>query len=453
MGCGASSSKHRRVFRPIPDRFETISQVQAAVRDAGLESSNLIIGVDFTKSNKWTGKKSFQGQCLHKVVSQGIKTPYQRVMDVMGRTLEEFDDDKLIPAFGFGDVTTGDKACFTFNDDGVPSHGIGQVLQRYAEIASKVQLSGPTSFAPVIREAIKIVAQEGSYHILVIIADGQVTDPTPTGETARAIIEASEYQLSIICVGVGDGPWDVMDDYDDGLPERAFDNFQFVNYNKIVANGELSHYNTSDRAKIDAQFALSALMEIPDQYHFIKQTGMLNRTGVGQPAHPHHATRLMPPPDWMRRPSPVSSPPISPAVLSSPPISPAVPRMGDISGDYWMVNNQWGDQGAGVQPSAPPPSYQAAMNHDSASRSEHAIVARCHNLGAEVVHPTVVGDANPVPSAPPSPPTVVDRAWQQLLEQTSSCCEETPSRASSQGRGLTMPLDVHMGMVAPAAEV
>jgi E3 ubiquitin-protein ligase RGLG len=53
------------------------------------------------------------------------------------------------------------------------------VLDRYTEITPHVQLAGPTSFAPIIYEAISIVRQSKEYHILVIIADGQVTRFVP----------------------------------------------------------------------------------------------------------------------------------------------------------------------------------------------------------------------------------------------------------------------------------
>lgn len=93
-----SKSKQRKIeslnkFKKIDDNFETLGDLQRSLRnDVGLESSELILAVDFTKSNEWQGKKSFGGRCLHDL-SDG-ENPYWRVIDLIGRTLEEFDDGK-----------------------------------------------------------------------------------------------------------------------------------------------------------------------------------------------------------------------------------------------------------------------------------------------------------------------------------------------------------------------
>jgi len=324
MGCSASKKVHTpRRFQPILDRYTSISQVQQAVRDAGLESSNLVLGVDFTKSNTWTGQRSFGGRCLHDTDTP-TANPYQRVIEVIGRTLEDFDDDKLIPAYGFGDSTTGDSKCFPFHPDDRPSHGVNAVLERYTEITKTINLAGPTSFAPVIREAIRVVREEQCYHILVIIADGQVTDATPTGATAQAIIEASNYPLSIVVVGVGDGPWDIMETYDDELPERRFDNFQFVDFNAVCRPPKGAR--CLEPGEREARFALHALMEVPDQYAYIKKYGLLNPE-----SWPHAAPRtrqLAAAPAGVHTPLAISLPP-SPA--NPPPMMRVVSRAG-ISG-------------------------------------------------------------------------------------------------------------------------
>ncbi|KAM4106196.1 hypothetical protein ACB094_04G048500 [Castanea mollissima] len=243
---GSSMDAHHR-HQPhtpyIADNFTSLDQVISALREAGLESSNLILGIDFTKSNEWT-------------------------------------------------ATTHDQNVFSFYPNHRCCNGFEEALARYREIVPRLKLSGPTSFAPIIDAAIDIVEKNnGQYHVLVIIADGQLpssSDKSPgrlspqEQATVNSLVAASQYPLSIILVGVGDGPWDAMQQFDDNIPQRLFDNFQFVNFTKIMSDN-------TEASKKETAFALAALMEIPFQYR-ATQT-LANREIVGGPR-----TRPLPPP-------------------------------------------------------------------------------------------------------------------------------------------------------------
>ncbi|XP_047958182.1 E3 ubiquitin-protein ligase RGLG5 [Salvia hispanica] len=267
-----------RKFSRIADNYQTLDQVTEALSRSGLESSNLIVGIDFTKSNEWTGARSFNRKSLHTIGSG--PNPYEQAISIIGKTLSAFDDDNLIPCFGFGDASTHDQDVFSFYGDGRFCEGFEEVLTRYRELVPQLRLSGPTSFAPVIEMAMSIVDESrGQYHVLLIIADGQVTRSvdTPYGQlshqerqTVDAIVRASYYPLSIVVVGVGDGPWDMMKEFDDNLPQRAFDNFQFVNFTDIMSRNV-------EQSRKEAEFALSALMEIPTQYQATLELNILNR--------------------------------------------------------------------------------------------------------------------------------------------------------------------------------
>ncbi|KAH6825270.1 RING domain ligase1 [Perilla frutescens var. hirtella] len=267
-----------RKFSRIADNYQTLDQVTAALSRSGLESSNLIVGIDFTKSNEWTGARSFNRKSLHSI-GYG-PNPYEQAISIIGKTLSAFDDDNLIPCFGFGDASTHDQDVFSFYPDGRFCEGFEEVLTRYKDLVPQLRLSGPTSFAPVIEMALSIVDESrGQYHVLLIIADGQVTRSVDTPneqlsfqerQTVDAIVRASYYPLSIVVVGVGDGPWDMMQEFDDNLPERAFDNFQFVNFTDIMSRNV-------EQSRKEADFALSALMEIPTQYQATLELNILGR--------------------------------------------------------------------------------------------------------------------------------------------------------------------------------
>ncbi|WVZ63112.1 hypothetical protein U9M48_012775 [Paspalum notatum var. saurae] len=314
----AASGRHgspaaQRPYARIDRNYDTLDQVKWALQLADLESSNLIIGVDFTKSNEWTGKRCFDGRSLHHL--GGPPNPYEQAISIIAKTLSGFDEDNKIPCFGFGDsksyprpllfvqlpqipmsnfrldsfierwfltssvmflvfsASTHDQHVFSFYPDARACNGVAEALQRYREIAPHVRLSGPTSLAPIIETATKVVQDNGyQYHILLIIADGQV----PTSSSARyardleetrsenyleertlqALIHASDFPLSIVLVGVGDGPWDDLIHCNDN---RRFDNFQFVNFTEIMSK-EMSQGEKED------EFALEALMKIPAQH-------------------------------------------------------------------------------------------------------------------------------------------------------------------------------------------
>ncbi|XP_077229746.1 E3 ubiquitin-protein ligase RGLG2-like [Tasmannia lanceolata] len=272
----ASQNSMGRYSR-IADNYNSLEQVTDALAHAGLESSNLIVGIDFTKSNEWTGKRSFAGRSLHHIGDR--QNPYEQAISIIGRTLSAFDEDNLIPCFGFGDASTHDLDVFSFYPDERLCNGFEEALARYREIVPHLRLAGPTSFAPIIEMAMTIVEQSGGqYHVLLIIADGQVTRSVDTmhgqlspqeQSTVEAIVRASEYPLSIVLVGVGDGPWDMMREFDDNIPARAFDNFQFVNFTDIMSKNV-------PVPKKETEFALASLMEIPSQY---KATTELNILG------------------------------------------------------------------------------------------------------------------------------------------------------------------------------
>ncbi|XP_059433203.1 E3 ubiquitin-protein ligase RGLG3-like [Corylus avellana] len=140
--------RHKQQSTCIADHFTSLDQVISALREAGLESSNLILGIDFTKSNEWTGKYSFKRKSLHAIGS--TPNPYEQAISIIGRTLSPFDEDNLIPCFGFGDATTHDKYVFSFYPDHRYCNGFEEALARYRTIVPCLNLSGSFMSFPLL---------------------------------------------------------------------------------------------------------------------------------------------------------------------------------------------------------------------------------------------------------------------------------------------------------------
>ena len=97
-------------------------------------------------------------------------------------------------------------------------------------------LSGPTNFTAVIDDAINHVVNTGKYHILLIITDGAVQDEKAHYEVLN---KASKFALSIVCVGVGDGPWDAMKRYETCFAFAACERSVFFSFDDEVVSGRV----------------------------------------------------------------------------------------------------------------------------------------------------------------------------------------------------------------------
>ncbi|XP_033127840.1 copine family protein 1-like [Anneissia japonica] len=259
-----NASRTSKPFRPIADK--SVEDLINELDKAEGEEPSFIFGIDYTSSNLKKGEHTFGGKSLH-TLQKGTLNPYQQVLRSICSAFADDDDEyvDVIDVFGFGDKSTQGKNVFPFKADGC--EGIEDVLSCYNKHTKKITLSAPTNFAPIINKAIQIVKERKSYHLLVIIADGQVSSECKQ-QTEDAIVRASKYPLSIIMVGVGDGPWGTMKKYDDQLPKRKFDNFQFVDFHAAAEDAV-------DEEEFLGNFVLQALMELPDQVKAIKRLGYI----------------------------------------------------------------------------------------------------------------------------------------------------------------------------------
>ena len=184
----------------------------------GGEQLSFIAAIDFTGSN---GNPS-SSSSLH-ALNIDAYNQYQQALVSVGEIILNYDHDKMIPMYGFGAVpkfpkfTKSDTLhCFTLTGDKNVAEvaGLEGMMDTYKFALKHVDLSGPTLFEPVIKEAAKIAkASEAKniYTVLLIITDGEICDMQ---ETKNRIVECQHLPLSIIIIGVGNSGFENMKELD-----------------------------------------------------------------------------------------------------------------------------------------------------------------------------------------------------------------------------------------------
>ncbi|KAM4606381.1 copine-3-like isoform 1-T2 [Polymixia lowei] len=182
---------------------------------------NFTVAVDFTGSNG----DPRSPDSLHYISPQGVNEYLNAIWSV-GTVVQDYDSDKMFPAFGFGaQIPPTWKVSHEFPLNFNPANpfcaGVAGVVEAYRMCLPQVKLYGPTNFSPIINHVASFANQAlqqttaSQYFVLLIITDGVITD---MDETRNAIVNASQLPMSIIIVGVGGADFSAMEflDGDDG---------------------------------------------------------------------------------------------------------------------------------------------------------------------------------------------------------------------------------------------
>uniref|UniRef100_A0AAY4E3A1 C2 domain-containing protein n=1 Tax=Denticeps clupeoides TaxID=299321 RepID=A0AAY4E3A1_9TELE len=242
---------------------------------------NFTVAIDFTASN---GNPS-QPTSLH------YMNPYQMNMYAMalkavGEIIQDYDSDKLFPAYGFGAKLPPDgKISHAFplnsNTDDPNCVGIEGVLEVYFQSLRSVQLYGPTNFAPVINQvarSAKEVTDGSQYFVLLMITDGVISDMVQTKE---AVVNAASLPMSIIIVGVGPAEFDAMEELD-GDEVRVSSRGRYAERDIVQFVPFRDYIDRSGNQVLSmARLAKDVLAEIPDQLlSYMKSRGIEPRPAL-----------------------------------------------------------------------------------------------------------------------------------------------------------------------------
>ncbi|KAM3872814.1 copine-4 [Diretmus argenteus] len=180
------------------------------------------VAIDFTASNG-----DPRNSCSLHYIHPYQPNEYLKALVAVGEICQDYDSDKMFPAFGFGarippDFKVSHDFAVNFNKENPECAGIQGVVEAYQTCLPKLQLYGPTNIAPIIQKvansaSLEVHTKEAmQYFILLILTDGVITD---MADTREAIVQASHLPMSVIIVGIGNADFSDMQmlDGDDGI--------------------------------------------------------------------------------------------------------------------------------------------------------------------------------------------------------------------------------------------
>ncbi|XP_003200619.1 copine-4 [Danio rerio] len=221
------------------------------------------VAIDFTASNG-----DPRNSCSLHYIHPYQPNEYLKALIAVGEICQDYDSDKMFPAFGFGaqippDFKVSHDFAVNFDEDNPECAGVQGVIEAYQNCLPKIQLYGPTNIAPIIQKVANSASEEMhtkeamEYFILLILTDGVITD---MADTREAIVHASHLPMSVIIVGIGSADFSDMQmlDGDDGILRSPKGEPVLRDIVQFVPFRNFKHASPAALAK-------SVLAEVPNQ--------------------------------------------------------------------------------------------------------------------------------------------------------------------------------------------
>uniref|UniRef100_A0A3B5AZK4 Copine-3 n=1 Tax=Stegastes partitus TaxID=144197 RepID=A0A3B5AZK4_9TELE len=145
---------------------------------------NFTVGIDFTGSNGDPRSPN----SLHYLSPDGLNQ-YLSALWSVGQVVQDYDTDKLFPAFGFGAKLPPDyqaahhEFALNFNPTNPYCQGIQGIVEAYRMVLPQLKLSGPTNFSPIINHVASIAASAAQANTASVSSNTENTRRKPTRNT------------------------------------------------------------------------------------------------------------------------------------------------------------------------------------------------------------------------------------------------------------------------------
>ena len=184
---------------------------------------------------------------------------YLIIMQLVYMAVNKILNVEHVHLFTFGGKDEDDNSCTLWSNT-----GINEAIQSYHKAVSDTgNFGNKTSFASCAYASSHVSATTKRPVISIIMTDGMVS-PECKYDTKMSFSFASNYPIEFVIIGIGDGDgmngFRDMQDLDDTVSNKHFDNIQFVEYNHIKTPENRWKENVA------SYMMIKALQEIPHAF-------------------------------------------------------------------------------------------------------------------------------------------------------------------------------------------